>query len=133
LKKRYPVIAMFVLGASLLMLAAGCQKKITSPKALIDTYFSSAVKQDYSTTYDCYYDAYKAKVSRDEYIRHRKEASVLQSYKIVSLTQDDDTAVARVLLTFGPSERLKRKEPVSINVTENLVRENGGWKIRVWQ
>ncbi len=132
LKSRYPITAIQLLGIVLLMLGSSCHPKTANPQQLIDTYFSSAIKQDYSAAYDCYYASYKAKVSRDEYIKHRKEASVLQSYKILSLGQDGDTAQAQVLLTFAPSEMLGRTKPVTITVTENLVRENGGWKIKVW-
>jgi len=119
---------------SLILLAAGsgCKSRATSPKELVDKYFSSAVKQDYETTYSCYYGAYRAKIDKNEYIKHRKEASALQSYKIISLTQEGDTAQAEVLLTFAPSERLKRTEPVSTTVKEDLIKENGEWKIKVW-
>jgi hypothetical protein len=120
-----------LLAASLF--ASGCHSGAASPKELLDRYFSSAVKQDYAAAYDCYYTAYKLKISRDEYIKHRKEASVLQSYRIASLRQDGGTAKGRVLLTFAPSARLGRKEPVTMTVTEKMVRENGGWKIRVWE
>jgi hypothetical protein len=112
---------------------SACHSGAASPKQLIDTYFSSAAKQDYAAVYDCYYTAYKAKVSKDEYIKHRKEASVLQSYHIASLKQDGDTAEAQVLLTFAPSAKLGRQDPASMTVTENMIRENGGWKIKVWE
>jgi hypothetical protein len=120
-----------LLAASLF--ASGCHSGAASPKELLDSYFSSAVKQDYAAVYDCYYSAYKLKINRDEYITHRKEASVLQSYSIASLRQDGDTAQARVLLTFAPSARLGRKEPVAMTVTENMIRENDEWKIKVWE
>ncbi len=133
-RKRYSLILLqLIAGALLFAPGTGCHSRAADPKELLDRYFSSAIKQDYATTYDCYYAAYKAKVSRDEFIKHRKEASVLQSYKIVSLTQDGDTARAEVLLTFAPSEKLNRKEPVSTTVTENMVREGGQWKIKVWE
>jgi hypothetical protein len=91
------------------------------------------MKQDYATTYTCYYDAYKAKVSKEEFVRHRKEASVLQSYKIISIKIPDNlTAEAEVQLTFGPSEKLKRKDPVTVNLKEALIKEKGEWKIKVW-
>jgi hypothetical protein len=120
-----------LLAASLF--ASGCHSGSASPKELLDRYFSSAVKQDYAAAYDCYYTAYKLKISRDDYVKHRKEASVLQSYSIGSLRQDGNTAQARVLLTFAPSTRLGRKKPVAMTVTENMIRENGGWKIKVWE
>jgi hypothetical protein len=134
LKNRYSFIALQLIAAvALFALASGCHTKTSDPRELLDRYFSSAVKQDYATTYDCYYSAYKAKVSKDEFIKHRQEASVLQSYKIVSLTQNGDNAQAQVLLTFAPSEKLNRKEPVSTTVTENMVKEGGQWKIKVWE
>jgi hypothetical protein len=127
---RHP-LWIILLAASLF--ASGCHSGAASPQELLDRYFSSAVKQDYGATYDCYYTTYKMKINRDEYIKHRKEGSVLQSYRIASLQQDGDTAQARVLLTFAPSARLARTEPVAIIVTENMIRDNGGWKIKVWQ
>jgi hypothetical protein len=127
---RHP-LWIILLAASLF--ASGCHSGDASPQELLDRYFSSAVKQDYGATYDCYYTTYKMKINRDEYIKHRKEGSVLQSYRIASLQQDGDTAQARVLLTFAPSARLARREPVAIIVTENMIRDNGAWKIKVWQ
>lgn len=122
---------LFFLGA--LLLAAGCGRDTSGPKELLNKYFSSAVKQDYAATYTCYYAAYKAKVSQEEFIRHRKEASVLLSYKIVSIqVPKSDLAEAEVQLTFGPSEKLKRKEPATVTVKEDLVKEKGEWKIKVW-
>ncbi len=133
MKKFNSLFAMAALSA-LLLLGSGCSGPGTAtPAALLTKYFSSAVKQDYATTYNCYYAAYRARVNREEYVKHRKEASVLQSFKIISMKQiDNDTAEARVLLTFAPSEKLNRKEPVSTTVTEDMVREGGQWKIKVW-
>lgn len=116
----------------LLVIGGGCHSEKGDPKALLDKYFSSAMKEDYATTYTCYYAAYRAKVSKEEFMKHRKEASVLQSYKIISLKQGGDTAQAQALLTFAPSEKLKRSEPVSASVKEDLIREGGEWKIKVW-
>jgi hypothetical protein len=121
------------LGLGILFLTAGCGPDTSGPRELLDKFFSSAVKQDYATTYTCYYDAYKAKVSRDEYIKHRKEASVLQAYKIDSIKMPtSDTAQAEVQLTFGPSARMNRKEPATVVVKEELIKVNGEWKIKVW-
>jgi hypothetical protein len=121
------------LGLGILFLTAGCGPDTSGPRELLDKFFSSAVKQDYATTYTCYYDAYKAKVSRDEYIKRRKEASVLQEYKIDSIKMPtSDTAQAEVRLTFGPSTRMNRKEPATVVVKEDLVKEKGEWKIKVW-
>jgi hypothetical protein len=124
------IYALFFLG--ILCIAGGCNSTTGDPKGLLDKYFSSAIRQDYAATYACYYAAYKAKVSEEEYIRHRKEASVLQAYKIVALTQDGDVAHAEVQLTFGPSEKLRRKEPVTMTVYEDMVKEGADWKIKVW-
>ena len=123
----------WLLAAGILYLTAGCAGDTRGPRELLDKFFSSAVKLDYAETYTCYYDVYKAKVSRDEFIKHRKEASVLLSYKIVSISRPSrDTALAEVMLTFGPSARMNRKEPVTVSVKEELVQEGGGWKIKVW-
>ncbi len=131
MKSRYSLFLIFLLGMGLLI-AAGCNTSSEGPKELLDKYFSSAIRQDFATTYTCYYAAYKKKVTEDEYIRHRKEASDLQAYKIVTLTRDGDSAHAEVQLTFGPSEKLKRKEPITTTVKEDLIKEGGEWKIKVW-
>ena len=117
---------------AVVLMAGECNSANKGPKELLDTFFSSAMAQDYATTYTCYYTEYREKVSEEEYIQRRKEASVLQAYKIVALKQEGDAAQAEVLLTFGPSERLKRKEPVTTTVTEEMVKEGGSWKIKVW-
>jgi hypothetical protein len=128
---RFSLLVMLILGLGLLIVG-GCSSSYGGPQELLDKYFSSAIKQDYATTYTCYYAAYKQKVNVDEYIKHRKEASALQSYKIISLKQDGDKAQAEVELTFGPSEKLNRKEPITTKVTEELIKEKGEWKIKVW-
>ena len=121
------------LGIGILFLIANCGDDTTGPRELLDKYFSSALKQEYGTTYTCYYGAYQAKVSREEFIRHRQKASLLQSYKVKSLRLlSSDTATAEVQLTFGPSEQLKRPVPVTVMVKEELIKENGAWKIKVW-
>jgi hypothetical protein len=114
------------------MTGAGCHSDNGGPRNLLDRYFSSAVRQDYAAVYSCYYDAYKAKVNRDEYIRHRKEASVLTSYTVKSIREQGDTAQAQVELTFDKSQKLKRDHPVTASVKEDMVRENGEWRIKVW-
>jgi len=132
LKKIHSLIVISGL-LTLLMAAAACNTNNSSPKDLLNKYFTSAINQDYGTTYDCYYAPYKEKVNKGEYIKHRKEASLLKAYKIVSLEQKDDTAHAEVLLTFAPSKKLDRKEPVSTTVKEDMVKEGGEWKIKVWE
>ncbi len=131
--KRICSLLLLLVSGMVLIAGAGCNKSnMAGPKELLEKYFSSAVRQDYATTYSCYYELYHAKVSKDEYLNHRKDASVLQSYKINSIRQDGDTARADVLLTFAPSEKLKRTAPVSATVTEEMVKEGGDWKIKVW-
>jgi len=130
--RRYIWVVMLLMVAALIA-GSGCsQKDKGGPKQLLEKFFSSAIQQDYATTYTCYYNAYKAKVSKEEFIKHRKEASVLQAYKIVSLTQNPDTANAEVHLTFAPSEKLNRKEATETTVNEEMVKEKDGWKIKVW-
>jgi hypothetical protein len=132
LKKLYSSLAMAALLLVLLQVV-GCESDSAGPTDLLNEYFSSAVAQDYATTYNCYYAAYQAKVSKEEYIKHRKEASVLQSYEIISVQQiDKNTAEAEVLLTFASSPTVKRTEPVKTTVKEDLLKENGEWKIKVW-
>jgi hypothetical protein len=116
-----------------LFLITSCQSGTSGPTELLNKYFDSAMKQDYATTYTCYYEPYQAKVNKEEFVRHRKEASVLQSYKILSIKMiDSNSAEAEVQLTFGPSSKLNRKEPVTTNLKEEMIKEKGEWKIKVW-
>lgn len=98
----------------------------------MDKYFTSAENQDYATTYTCYYDEYQKKIPKDEFIKERKDASLLKSYQILSLNIQKDKVQANVELTFAPSESLKRTQPVTVKVTEDLIKEKDGWKIKVW-
>lgn len=117
----------------ILTISCGCSSSNKGgPKELLDKYFTSAIKQDYAATYNCYYAPYKEKITKEDFIKHRKEASVLLSYKIVSLTSAGNTAQAEVVLTFAPSEKLKRTEPATVTVKEELIKENEAWKIKVW-
>ena len=133
MKNRFSLFAIFLSGM-LLIAGAGCNSQDKGgPKELLDRYFSSAIKQDYAATYACYYAPYTAKVSKEEYLKRRKEASVLQAYNINFVKQDGDNAAqAEVQLTFAPSEKLNRKEPVTTTVKEALIKENGHWRIKVW-
>ena len=128
--KRRPILVTMLLAGALIL--AGCHSGEESPKGLLSRYFSASVRQDYGAVYLCYYDAYKAKVSKEDFIRHRKEASVLQSYVVKSIAQQGDKAQADVELTFAPSQKLKRDRPVTASVKEEMVREKGEWKIKVW-
>ncbi|WP_242394328.1 hypothetical protein [Anaeromyxobacter oryzisoli] len=121
--------------ASVFLLAVGgtaCHRTGDGPRELLDRYFSTAVRQDYVSTWACYDENYRSKVSRDEYVRHRREASRLLSWKTSALEQHGDTARAEVELVFAPSPRLGRSEPVTRKVVEELVREREGWRVKVW-
>src|SRR5690242_340515 len=96
----------------LVVILTGCASNEESAKALLDKFFSSAAKQDYSATYTCYYDEYQKKIPEDEFVKERKQASVLQSYRILELNVQKDKGQASVELTFAPSEKLNRPEPV---------------------
>jgi hypothetical protein len=126
------LIALFLTGLSLFLYGCQANSNSASPKALLDKYFSSAMKQDYATTYTCYYKAYQDKVSQEDYVKHRKQASILRSYKVTSLKQSDVTAQAEVLLTFAPSKKLSRNKPVTVRAKEDLIKEDNQWKIKVW-
>ncbi|MDA8326892.1 MAG: hypothetical protein M0033_11835 [Nitrospiraceae bacterium] len=137
--KKAPGILLFTIILAMALLPAGCKaglfgnNKSYSPQGVLDKYFSSAMRKDYSASYDCYYAAYKAKISKADYVKHRDEdPAVLQKYQILSLRQTDDTALANVLLTFASAKQPGSASPVSINVKENLVKEGGQWKIKVW-
>ncbi|WP_242392526.1 hypothetical protein [Anaeromyxobacter oryzisoli] len=112
-------------------LAVAACRRGDDPRAALDRFFGTAVRHDYAATYDCYDAAYRAKVSREDFVRHRADASPLQGYRVVSLEQHGDRARATVALDFGPSAKAGRLAPVSTTVEENLVRERGGWKISV--
>lgn len=129
--KRFSVYIL-VLSMFVALVMAGCKSSNDSPRQLLDKYFTSAQKQDYATTYSCYYKAYQQKVNKDEYIKHRKEASVLKSYKILSISTKNNSGQATVQVTFAPSVKLKRTKAVTVKVKEDLVKEKDGWKIRVW-
>ncbi|HEX9113248.1 MAG TPA: hypothetical protein VF888_02790 [Nitrospirota bacterium] len=131
MKNRHTLFAIFLLGI-MIVTGAGCHSDKGSPQNLLDRYFSSAIRQDYGTTYACYYKTYKAKVNKDEFIRHRREASVLTAYTVKSIREQGDAAQAEVELTFDKSQKLKRDHPVTALVKEDMVRENGEWKIKVW-
>ncbi len=130
MKSRHSLVVRLLILIALM--TAGCHSGSDNPKDLLDRYFISSVNKDYAATYTCYYDAYRKRVSRDEYIGHRNEASALKAYTIKSITRQGDTAQAEVELTFDASPKLKRDKPVTTVVKEDLVRENGEWKIKVW-
>jgi hypothetical protein len=101
-----------------------------TPSDALQTYFASARKADYSTTYNAYYEHYRDLVTRDEFVSHRRQASVLQDFRVDTLASKGDSAVATVTLTFAPSGKSAAARVTTVR--EDLVRERGGWKIRVW-
>lgn len=101
-----------------------------TPSDALQTYFASARKADYATTYDAYYKHYRDLVTRDEFVSHRRQASVLQDFRVDTLASKGDSAVATVTLTFAPAG--SKAVPRATTVREELVKEPGGWKIRVW-
>ena len=123
----------YILTLSVLVIFSltGCSPKGQNPQELLDQYFTSAQQQDYKTTYTCYDSDYQTKVTEDEFIQHRKEASVVQSYKILTLDTDKETGQASVEITFAASDKFKRSEPVTIKVQEELIKGKNGWKIKV--
>jgi len=111
---------------------SACHSDYDNPRDMLNRYFTAAIRQDYAAQYSCYHDAYRARVSKDDYIRHRGDASILLNYFVKSLDVTDDRAQATVLLTFAPSEKLKRSNPVEKTVVEDMLREGGEWRIKVW-
>ena len=118
--------------AALALAVSACRRQEPGPRALIARFFDTAVQQDYASTWQCYDSRYKAKVDQDEYVRHRREASALQSWRILSLDHKGHEAEAVVELTFAPSQRLNRPAPSTKRVVEQMVREPEGWRIKVW-
>lgn len=129
------IYLLYILALSLVLtfILSGCSTKEQSARDLLDKYFTSAMKQDYAITYTCYYSDYQNKVSKEEFIQNRQVASVVQSYKILSLDLQNDNGQATVEITFAPSEKLNRSEPATVKVQENLIKEKDGWKIKVWE
>ena len=125
------LICILALSVFVILSLSGCSAKEQSPKELVDKYFTSAQKQDYATTYTCYDSEYQNKVTKDDFISHRKEASVVQSYKVLQLDTQKDTGKATVEITFAPSAKLKRTKPVIVKVNEDLIKQTDGWKIKV--
>jgi hypothetical protein len=109
-----------------------CRRPGGGARELLDRYFATAVRQDYAATWECYDRRYRSKIDRDEYVRHRREASRLVSFRTVSLEERGDAARAEVELVFAPAPALGRSEPVTKRVVEELVREHEGWRVKVW-
>lgn len=129
--KNKPRLLLFLLFI-VLIFNYGCNTKTIGAEQLLNKYFSTAIKQDYASAYTCYYKEYQTRITKDEYIKHRKEASVLLAYKIISLKQTGNTAQAEVLLTFAPSKKFDRTKPVTVKAHEDLIKEQGEWRIKIW-
>ena len=125
------LIYILTLSVFVIFSLSGCSPKGPNPQELLDQFFSSAQHQDYETTYTCYDSEYQKKVTKDEFISHRKEASVVQSYKVIQLDIQKETAKATVEITYTASEKFNRTEPVTITVQEDLIKQKDGWKIKV--
>ncbi len=102
-----------------------------TPKATVDTFFTSKMKKDFDTTWTCYYKHYSDKVTKAEFLQHSKQdPTTLTAYSISDVTESTSTAQAKVALTFAtndPANKVKK-----VDVTEQLVKESGEWKISVW-
>ena len=135
-------LAAAVLVAMTLVALFGCSAKpgggqsgypgFNTPRATLDTFFTSRMKKDFETTWQAYYKHYSDKVTKAEFLQHSKEdPSVLTAYAVKSVDQSSDTsATAQVSLIF------KTNNPTAptthTDVTEQLVNENGQWRIAVW-
>lgn len=128
--KKY-LICILTLSVFLTLILTGCSAKEQTSREVLDKYFTSAQQQDYATTYTCYDSEYQKKVAKDEFISHRKEASVIQSYKVLQLDTQKDTGKATIEITYAPSGKFKRTEPVIVKVNEDLIKQKDGWKIKV--
>jgi hypothetical protein len=133
-------IRLYVLVLTFALLSASlvaCSEKAapypgySTPQATLQTFFSSAQRLDYQTTYACYYQRYHELVPEQEFVNHRKQASVLTAYRIDSIKVSGDSAVASATLTFAPKPGSKAK-PKTVEVREDLVRQADSWKLRVW-
>ena len=102
----------------------------STPSDALSTFFVSARNADYAKTYEAYYGHYHDLVAKDEFVSHRAQASRLTAYRVDSLAARGDSAVATVTLTFAPAGGGGATRTTTVR--EDLVREAGGWKIRVW-
>ena len=111
--------------------APKAQSAPSTPRTVLDTFFSSAEHLDYATTYGCYYQHYRDLVPQEEFVNRRKQGPVLTGYRIDSLSVNGTFADANVTLTFAPKPG-SGATPRTTTAHEQLVVESGGWKIKVW-
>jgi hypothetical protein len=104
---------------------------LSTPRATLETFFGSAQRLDYATTYSCYYQRYQEVVSEQDFVKRRSEAGVLTTYRIDSLTVNGNSANATVTLAFASAKAVGAK-PKTVQTQEHLVRQAGSWKVQVW-
>lgn len=126
-----PLLALALLVAPLTACTQSAYPGFSSPQSTLGTFFSSAQRLDYKTTYSCYYQRYRDVIPEQDFVSHRKQASVLTSYRIDSLEVSGTSAVASATLTFAPKSGSNAK-PRTVQVREDLVNQSGAWKVRVW-
>jgi hypothetical protein len=138
-KKHSQFLLALLLAVLVIAGAAGCVRAearssysgFATPQDTLQTFFASAQRHDYATTYSCYYQRYSERVTMQEFIDHRSQASLLREFTLGPVTTVGDTAEATATLVFaagGGSGTSTR----SVQVHEDLVKEASGWKIRVW-
>jgi hypothetical protein len=126
-----PLLALALLAGPLTACTQSAYPGFSSPQSTLSTFFSSAQRLDYQTTYSCYYQRYRDLVPEPDFVSHRKQASVLTSYRIDSIEVSGTSAVASATLTFAPKPGSSAK-PRTVAVREDLVNQSGTWKVRVW-
>jgi hypothetical protein len=126
-----PLLAIALLVGSLTACTQSAYPGFSSPKSTLSTFFSSAQRLDYKTTYSCYYQRYHDLILEQDFVSHRKQASVLASYRIDSIEVSGTSAVASATLSFAPKSG-SNTNPRTVQVREDLVNQSGAWKVRVW-
>jgi coenzyme F420-reducing hydrogenase beta subunit len=136
LRSRAAILAFAAVIATALTAATGCSAgakapDFSTPRATLETFFDSAQRLDYATTYSCYYERYQEVVSEQDFVKRRQEAGVLTSYRIDSLDVNGNSADATVTLAFASAKTIGAK-PKTVQTQEHLVKQAGLWKVQVW-
>jgi hypothetical protein len=102
-----------------------------TPQDALQTFFGSAQRGDYATTYSSYYRLYQDRVTEQEYVMRRAQAAALTSFTLgpVSISGDAAEATATLVFAANPAGGTPAR---TAQVHEDLARQAGGWKIRVW-
>ena len=124
------LVAIAVLSACASSQAGSSYPGFSTPKSALETFFSSAQRQDYATTYSCYDKPYQDRVTESEFISHRRQAAALNSYSIGPISASGGTAEATVTLQFAPGSGASTVAR-GVEVREELVDQAGAWKIKV--